>query len=191
MLGAVVYAAEVKASFFHDLASKEPAFRLSNYGSAERDRDRKIAELVSIVETTNDRIEADDTLELAINLLGIYRAKEAVPTLAKRLMFLPLSRIHSLERVPSEMYYPAARALVNIGEPSDVVYTMIRKIAASESAKERQEAAWVIMEIRGAKVAVWSLRAARKDATEPIERQRLQTAADFIQHYKPKLAYPE
>lgn len=151
------------------------------------DRGRVIYGLIGIVSKDASDPAAKD---LAIQLLGDLRALEAVDTLVENLMFLPSEmRVTSLR--PTEEYYPAARALQQIGGQQTIMALIVRRIRAPRPAEERHVAAWVIMSTEGKDQAVFRLTkyAESIQPTDPM-RGRVEDAAAFVRDYKPSFSVP-
>lgn len=160
-------------------ANPERAAAFSDLRAARRDT---VAALIELLGQADELDPIDGgPLQLAIALLGDYRAAEAVDALTELLLYLPAEMVRT-ERLPRERYHPAAAALVDIGLPSvDAMLTLIRN---DREPRRRQLAAWVLREVLGDVEAVRRLRQ-RAPATTDRRFEQFETAIEFIESYQP------
>jgi len=183
----------VKLRVFAGLLNRDTATSRRTAAEAMQEQKGRIAELISIIE----RDDIDSTLggprHIAVTLIGRYRAKDAVPALSKRLMYLPDYKPGSSpmsETGITQMYYPCAAALVEIGQPSTVVTEMSKIIQSSANSDERDLACWVIMQIQGSGQSVVTFESLQKLA--PAEgKGRLGTAKEFVENFRPTFNHPK
>ena len=109
------------------------------------DRRRLVSELLTLAQQTSAASEKQGTKELAIGLLGEYRAEEAAAVLVREIEFAPPSI--SLDESPLNRY-PAARALIRIGEPS--VQEIMAYVHPEVGEKAMKLYAQVIRQVEGA-----------------------------------------
>jgi hypothetical protein len=195
LVTAMAYAAQSNLRYFSGLTNENPQRRVLEFSKAERERDDKVQELISIIESANlqNRSMAtreDGPIALAIALLGKYRAPEAVPVFASRLTFLPTrtSPIVQTEIRPTQYFYPCVSALLRIGD-HNVVQTMLIRISMSDQDEERALAAWVMMEIEGKERAINSIESMAA-GTGGENRQRLLATKENLRTFKPTYGPP-
>jgi hypothetical protein len=182
-----------KIRFFSGLLDRDRATCVRTASGAMQEQKERIAELISLVERNDIDASLGGSQHIAITLLGRYRAKEAVPALARRLMYLPEFKPGTApmsETGITQMYYPCAAALVEIGQPSPVIAEMTNKIQNSADADERNLAAWVIMQVQGSAQAMVTLDALRARG-DGGHKERLSAAREYIDTFKPTYNHPK
>lgn len=145
--------------------------------------DRKIVvdRLLHLLEVPGSGREFEGTLHLAIEALGSLRAEEAIVPLIRHLEFSPVG-FRTEERIPSEWYYPAAKALVEIGKGVVVpLVTDLRREGANDLRK--QLGAWVVLQVLGRSRAVQALEEKSPDAGLLRFSDGL-SLADYISKYR-------
>jgi len=133
------------------LISQNPLERQAAYKAIIADRENVIGQLLKILRVENGDRSYQGSLHRAIDLLGKLRAKEAIESLVRIIEYVP-DNFETEEMIPSQAYYVAASALVEIGQP--VIPAMMAEIKNSSSTKQRNIATWVIMEIEGKNQAI-------------------------------------
>ena len=182
---------EANLTYFAGLLSAERDVRVESYTTEYQQREEKIKELLTIVAMKNADDSESGALTSSIHLLGAMRAKEAVIPLAQKLAFMPVreNRYTGDARTPSQMYYPAVSSLVKIGDVEATVKALTNQIGVSRSKKERELAAFVIMELAGKDDAVTVLSdAINRVGTEG--RQHYEESVDYLQNFEPTLGPP-
>lgn len=111
-----------------------------------------ILNLIEILRRRDVNRTFEGPLHLTIKALGELKATEAIPDMLPYFTFVPEAyRVE--ESIPTQWYYPTARAFVKIGEP--VIKYMESIIAAEDQSDEAKRlAAWVIKEVMGKKIAI-------------------------------------
>ncbi len=165
-------------------ANPERAAAFSDLRAARRDT---VAALIELLDHAGELDSIDGgPRQLAIALLGDYRASEAVDALTEHLLYVPDELVRT-ERLPRERYHSAAAALVDIGLPSvDAMLTLIRN---DREPRRRQLAAWVLREVLGEIEAVRRLRE-RAPARTDRRFEQFETAIEFIETYQPVFEPP-
>jgi len=152
-----------------------------------KQRSDTIQELIWALDEGVDR-SFDGTLHRAIRLLGKLRADEAVGPLSRLwLLYIPDNFV-TTEMLPSEAYYVVAVALKEIGNPA--VPVMLATIGTSSVKRERDVAAWVIMEVEGREYAISLLRVRIDSEVEPLKKAPYEDAIKFIENYQPVFKHP-
>jgi len=194
----VCHAAATEAGLFARFTSPLAAVRNDALRATRQERIDKITELIAIVEYSGSVNYDGGGKANAIHLLSEYRAPEAVRTLTKHLAFLPVNTSGIfLEPMQTQQYYPCARALVKIGEPSGVTDAMIRTIYDSthdetaNRAKARELACWVLLSIHGKDQAQGLLEAELKRPNNPTSTAQLTAAVAYLKDYKMSIAIPQ
>jgi len=167
------------------LFSKKPNIRLSTYESILQHREILIKKLLSILEIKDIDKNFRGPYHKAIELLGKYRAKEAVSILANIIEYIP-EYYESDEWIRSESYYVAACSLTEIGQPS--IPAMMSIIRNSTSSKKRDLATWVIVEIEGKEQALNRIEAS---IIKDDKKQSLIEAKKYIKNYKIEFGNPK
>jgi hypothetical protein len=184
VVGAVV-ARELNPSAASGITDPTPLARTNAYREITIERKNLINDLIAIVESKEVDTDFHSPLRLAIDLLGEFRAQEAVEPLIQRLMYIP-DNFSTDEEIPAEAYFVSAVALRNIGQPA--VQPLVNKIVQSNNEEERDLAAWVIMNIEGSEQSVFRLnRCASRDAQRSL---RYADAVRFIESYTPDFDHP-
>jgi hypothetical protein len=127
------------------LKSSDIVKRQAAAEKALNDRRRLVSELLTLAQQAPNAKERRGTKELAIDLLGEYRSDEAVGPLVREIDFAPPGI--SLDESPLNSY-PAARALIRIGEPS--VQEILAYIHPDVGEKAMKLYARVIRQVDGA-----------------------------------------
>lgn len=169
-----------------DLVSKRPLERQAAYDVILRQRDGVIRQLLAILDNGKVDKSYQGGYHRAITLLGKLRAKEAVKPLAGIMEYIP-DAFESEEVLPSEAYYVAAVALIDIGQPA--IPLMLETIKTSKSSKQRDIAAWVIMEIEGKAQALNRIQTAIENKPKEAS-QGMHTAKEYIANYKATFGHP-
>lgn len=126
------------------------------------DRHEAIDFLVVILDADTQNTQFEGTLHLAIKALGVLKAKRAIPYMLPYFTFVPDMYIIE-ESIPTQWYYPTARAFVAIGEPAiPYLDTIVSSPDRSDEAKRL--AAWVIMEVVGKEGAIERLSALEQES---------------------------
>lgn len=187
-------AESIKIRYFSGLLDRDRAINVKTASGAMQEQKDRVAELISLVERDDIDASLGGPQHIAITLLGRYRAKEAVPALSRRLMYLPEYKAGTLpvsETGLTQMYYPCAAALVEIGQPSPVVLEMSSKIQRSANREERELAAWVIMQIQGSAQSIVTVESLRAQAPgDGNRKERLAAAKEYIENFKPTYNHP-
>ena len=126
-------------------------------------RKQRIDALLLIAGRREKKAEFFGAKELAINLLGEYRATEAVDFLAKHVSYeVPsiLREYHPLDG------YPSAKALVKIGNPS--IEGIHRRLATPCNEKEVELFAYIIYLIDGDAVGMSRLQLGKEQASRIV-----------------------
>jgi hypothetical protein len=171
----------------------------------EKLKDRRAAyeEVVSVKDTTERqqiilslieilrREEIDRTFEgplhLAIKALGVLKAEEAVPDMLPYFTFVPEGyRVEEI--IPTQWYYPTARAFVEIGKPvTEYMDSII--VAENQSDEAKRLAAWVIKEVEGKEMAMGKM--------ETLEQKHVSSRLKsgeklsvYIRDFKPTFNHP-
>lgn len=133
-------AAEAKPSMGlgEAMASEDPATRAKAQELAPNERSRIIWALIETLRSVN---QASWERTTAIRLLGKYRAVEAAPVLIENLDCPPV--MVSGEGFGPFQHYPAARALVEIGEPA-VQHILLNTLGRPVSDRHLKVYAYVI-----------------------------------------------
>ena len=120
-----------------------------------QEREHVVSLLCAVLDEPQLDNSFDGPLHMAIQVLGEMKLPSAIPCLLPYLTFVPTGyRVE--ERIPTEWYFPAARALVRIGKPSiKYMEAILDDIGSSDV--EKKLAAWVIEEVDGRKVALEKL----------------------------------
>ena len=137
-----------------DIASQNGVIRTKAYLSIVAERRELIQGLEVIVNQSADTSYGGST-HTAIMLLGHMRAGESAKVLRDNLMFQLSEHEPFGKKMIKQDFYPCADSLVKIGSPS--IGQMTDLIRSSKKVEERNLAAWVIMEIEGAKQATYRL----------------------------------
>jgi len=186
LFGGVGYGEKMKTSIASALLSTEPLTRQAAFDQVVGERKTTVQELISILGRSNvDRLY-QGPLHRAIVLLGELRAKEAVAPLSGLLSYVPQD-FETEEQIPTEAYYVATVALVEIGFPA--IEAMLAKIRNADDKLERELAAWVIMEIEGKEQALNRIEALTRRAAARTTG-RFQGAARYIETYEPTFEPP-
>jgi hypothetical protein len=181
--------------FFAGLFDKDQTVCIRTAATTLQERKDKIQELISLL----DRNDIDPTLggpqHIAVTLLGRYRAVEAVKPLARHLMYLPdespTRRVKISATGVTQMYYPCAAALVEIGEPSPVIDEMLQKVEFSNDKEERDLATWVIMQVQGPGQAKVTLTGApSQPGLDAAAKAHLKNAQTYIDDFRPTYNHP-
>jgi len=178
--------ADTPVSTISKLQSLDPLIRQAAFDTLVNDRKDAIAKVLTILKQEDIDKAFNGPLHRSIELLGHWRASEAVPALTGILLYIPNGFITD-EMIPREAYYVSAVALVHIGEPS--IGAMVERIRSSKSKSERQLAAWVIREIEGKEQAQYRL--ARLSQQDRIAAEQYQDAELFVRTYVPKFEPPQ
>lgn len=161
------------------LLSEQPLERQVTYKKILEQRTKTIEELLLILKIKNIDKSYEGTLHRTIKLLGKLRAEEAVQPLLEYFMYVP-EGFETDEMIPTEAYYVAAVALIEIGEPS--IPFMLLKIKQTDSKEEQKLAGWVIMQIEGKEQALHRMEDTIK--TEDGQKDRFMEAKTYIEKYK-------
>lgn len=173
-------------------------------------RQGTIRRLLKILEgkdrSRRDEPVSDEVVAEVIELLGVYRDPRAVDPLISRLTFRPDGYIPEEtedENLPV-LYYPAAAALIKIGQPAvRPLLDVVRRDAAD--ALERNLAAAALLEIENqdyaaGRHAVYDLARAKEVvsarlellAQDPTSREQdLVAAGEFVRSYREIAVRPE
>lgn len=169
------------------LLSKQPLERGAAYKQIRDERKAMIASLISVFSAKDLDMSFRGPFHCAIELLGVYRAEEAIKPLCDVFTYVP-DRFFTTEMVPREMYFVAAVALAKTGQPA--VNAMLSIIRASKNKERRDLAAWVIMEIEGKEQAIYRLDSEAKKAS-PEDRERFSEARSHLETWKPVFERPK
>lgn len=154
-------------------------------GRQPQHRKEVVRQLIEIVQQMHADPMQGNLVKVSIQLLGELKAEEAIEPLADRLMYIRTNK-HINFLTPMEAHYPCALALERIGKAS--IGALVKKIGASKDSEERNEAAWVIMEIEGSEAAMARMAALAKERLS--EKPRFDEAWKYIKSYKVKLYHP-
>jgi hypothetical protein len=127
------------------------------------------------------------TLHLTIKTLGELKAKEAIDPLVKYLTYIPCN--YTIESIiPTQIYYPAVLAYIQIGKES--LSKMIEIIDSTQSSEKQKElASYIIMKILGKEKAVTKLKAIEKKK-DSIKLKSGKKFSDYIEEFKPTFNHP-
>ena len=181
-----LYAGENRMRITSGLLSKNPLERQSTYNEVLAQRENIIRQLLAILERKDADASYQGFYHRAIVLLGKLRAKEAVERLANILEYVP-ENFETEEMLPSQAYYVAAQALVQIGQPS--IPAMMTKIKHAGSLNERNLAVWVVMEIEGKDQALNRFETAAAKAGASHEHAFV-AAREYIRNFKVTFGNP-
>lgn len=170
---------------FANLKSPENQTRRDAASIILENRRDTINRLLKIADQEKDEGVLDRTKELAISLLGEYRAIEAVPFLVKNVNY----RVLALGQIDDGLSrYPCARALRKIGAAAyPVIWRRFR-----EPIKDEEDIALFAQIVRlvdGEEIGQARIELARKDAENigppdgPVMRKNLDR---LLEHYKTK-----
>ncbi|WP_013628170.1 hypothetical protein [Rubinisphaera brasiliensis] len=139
---AVAYAEEPNAA-----ETLDPEALIKRSYAVKKERKEVIAALIEAVEQDERELVHywhEPTTMYMIWRLGNLKAEEAIPLLILRLTYLPHAQEHSLGKLRTYDYYPAASSLVDIGYPA--AKAVVSVISNTKSTDEEVEiAAWVIL----------------------------------------------
>lgn len=141
------------------LQSSDASIRARVASELREARQKTISELMAVAEAPSKPEELNSAKELSIDLLGEYRATEAIELLIKNIEY-HVSSI-TFERVPAANY-PCVRALAKIGVPS--LHAIIRHLDNPCSEKELKLCANVFRLVDGDDVGVLRVEIALKKA---------------------------
>lgn len=111
----------------------------------------------------------------AIEVLGEYRAVEAVPVLFEHLQYKAVVGYGSPDDAASlSKNYPAVGSLIKIGSPS--AEKALNRIAVSDDELDRKLCSWMLREIHGEKIGADILRGRAESTQDQIKRKRYSAA---------------
>ena len=173
------------------VAKENPVSKVDS-AAIQRERQSTIKSLLSVVNDESSDKSLGGSLSQALFSLGEIRAVEGVASLAQHLSFLgevlPNQRV-SVSPQLTEKYYVSAVALVKVGEPSDVVQEMTRKIATTDSKLDWALASWVLMQLRGKEATTQILEETGRELNETTKYHFI-WAADYVKDYQVALGDP-
>jgi hypothetical protein len=173
------YSVEKKEDIKTNLMSKNPLLCMTTCSKLILERKNIIKVALEILKEKDINKEFRGPYYNSIKLLEKYRAKEAVEILAKIIEYIP-ERYESDEKLSIEWFHPAARALVEIGQPS--IPEMMEIIKKSKSKKQRDLATWVIWKIEDTDQAMNRF---EKTIEKYGYSKQFIEAKKYIQSYKP------
>lgn len=145
-----------------------------------RQRAEAIDHLVSVLDHLKLQDDVDDSFfgarSYVIQILGEYRAEQAVPILVSGITFIP-SGFELDESIPAEAYNLCAVALRDIGRPA--IPRLTRVALHAEAEDEWRLAAWVLAQIEGVDEAEHRLTRVAKETPRLADR-----CEKAIQHMK-------
>ena len=119
-------------------------------------------------------------LDVSIEVAGAYRLVEAVPTLVGAVQLrLDKDTFPAGDRIKTERLYPAALALVKIGDGS-MVNALLGRIATDDDDTVARTAAWVLREYLGKSGAANALADEIGRRAKQDEQRRLRTAVALV-----------
>ena len=121
----------------------------------------------------------DDINFSSAYLLGLYRFEQAAGNLA-RVIDLENKDAdrHENRREPRWDRYPAVEALIRIGKPS--VREVLRRLETSDDPHVRALSARVIFYVEGPEVSKLVIQTAIKAQSDPVKKQRLESALPLV-----------
>ena len=179
-----IHSIEMEASLVQMLQSDDPLERQSAAQNLINSRRSTIGELIAILGREDVDKSFQGTLHLSIEVLGLYRAGEAVSALSERIEFVP-EGFETEEMIPTEYYYVAAKALADIGMPA--IEEMVKVVAKSTPLKANL-ATWVIMETLGKDEAIQFLSKLRRE--RPTYDERFSKSIAQIENHKISFTRP-
>lgn len=152
-----------------------------------KERQQIISALSKILEKEDIDRAFEGPLHLTIKALGELKAEEAVPYMLPYFTFIPEGyRIE--EMIPTQWYYPTAKAFVNIGEP---VIEYIEKIIIDKdkSDEEKRLAAWTMREILGDELAIEKAQRLEQRHTS-CRLSSSEKLSVYLRNFKPTFLHP-
>ena len=185
-----VYSEELKTVSKPDmegLYSEKPLTRQGTYMQLVEQRNADIKSLIAVLEDKTANTEFNGPFHYAVELLGEYRAVEAIDALMAKILYVP-SNFELDEMLSRERYYVCAVALVKIGFPClEKIYLRMPK--AEE--KERQLLAWIVSEMLGKEEAIAVLDVQKaKAGKDEAKAAALGEAITHIKEWKPIFERP-
>lgn len=159
------------------LTSTDPEERWRAQEEIESRVESAINDAIGVLENTHGEAQINDIRLTAIEVLRILRAKRGVSALVKMIDFegaFP-AIMEAVEITPS-LYYPATRALVEIGDAS--IPECIRALEKS-SQRKRALLCWVIKEIEGDELGVFLLEK-RIGSSQGEAKSNLQESVKYL-----------
>ncbi|RJP42081.1 MAG: hypothetical protein C4547_00930 [Phycisphaerales bacterium] len=183
---------QTKRSWIEQITASAGARRREAYLALVEQRKAEVRELVVIVEQWSARADGlkfyknDDPLYIAVQLLGEYRAVEAVPLLMQmkaRVAHQGLADSGQRELVPPFDSFFAAKALVSIGAP--VVQPILNQLESNESLSllEVQVNGLILREILGIGLTTLVLEDRIASGVNETTKARLQSARGVAREY--------
>ncbi len=144
-----------------------------------------VASLLKLLERNDLDRTFEGTLHMSIDALGSLKSAKAIPILIKYLDFVPADyRIEEL--IPTEMYFPAAPALVKIGKPCiEYIENILSDKRANDISKKL--AVWVIMEINGRAETLSQI----KKSNKAMKFHGGSAIEHYVANYKQTFKHPE
>jgi len=182
-----LWAHDVEDKFQAALYSEDPDVRLmafEHYGARRADA---IRQMMSVIESERASLEFEGSMHQAIDMLGRYRAAEAVRLLVKHIDFQPENMALD-PYAPQQARYVAAFALAQIGEPA---VAQMNSVILTEQSRERRElAAWVVLQVRGREGASDYFGRVAEACRDARQRQRFVDAKAYVTNFEEVLEPP-
>jgi len=186
MLGGVI-GGNVENLFSTKLKDRRVAYEKIISVKDEMARQQIIHDLIEILRRKDIDRTFEGPLHLTIKALGELKAKEAIPDMLPYFTFVPEGyRIE--ESIPTQWYYPTARAFVKIGEPV-IKYMESIIVAENKSDEAKRLAAWVIKEVVGKEIAVKKIGMLEQQYVSSKLRTG-EKLSEYIRDFKPTGNHP-
>jgi hypothetical protein len=177
-LGASSLAQLWKPDLAARIVNSDSDVRRRAYREVLEQREQTIQQALAVLQEEGVDKRMNGRLHLAIDLLGAFRASEAVEPLIKLLTYIP-DGFYQHEDLPPQAHHPATLALRDIGVPA--LEPLVGRIQSTGSDQERRLAAFAIMLVEGAEHGAFRLRKAKADSK--VASERLEKASRFVETY--------
>jgi len=168
---------------FRDLESPDVATRVACLDTSVKERAGRVAALLRIAKLPYESKKTKSPKELAIALLGEYRAVEAVDFLVENVSFRPaVALADAFKELSPFDGYPSAQALVKIGTPC--MEGIFRRMSKPCDKTEIRLFAYLVRTLDGHELGLYRLDAAAKRAeaaNDPVARTNFR---NLIERYK-------
>jgi hypothetical protein len=168
-----------------DLYSQEARKARHTYDTFVQQRNADIQALIAILRDKDADPDFDGPKNCAVELLGEYRAVEAIDPLMENLFYAP--RPHVIDHAQCrEAYYTCAVALEKIGSPClNKIYLRMPKAKK----EEQQLLAWIVEGILQKDEAMAALEFQKQQAGKE-NQQVFADAVEYLKNYKPDFTPP-
>ncbi len=174
-----------KPGVLDELRSSDAGRRFTARRRILEDRKSLISGLIEIVRTAPDDDGAEKVMpglglkRTAIEVLGAYRAEEAVPVLFGALKYRVAAGYGSTgDESNLSRNYPAAESLIKIGHPA--LERTWSRIQISDDPLEQQLCCWILCQIEGKETARRLLDEKAKTRTDRLQKARYEHARALL-----------